>query len=885
MRKSVLTVILFTCIVGFLWTQSGDDSSEDWYLDKPIEDITFVGLDNISITELEGIISPYIGKKFSNPLFWDLQSALYALDYFEELLPEAVVGSGGKSKVIIQFTIKERPVIDSIEIEGNRSIRRSTILDSIVLKIGDMVNNAKLSVDTESIRALYLEKGYPDVDAEGRIERVDDSTAKVVFVVNEGSQTKVKDLSFSGNSFASESTLRRIMKTKAQSLFSTGVFQESRLAEDISIIEGYYWDRGYIDARVVEVVRDIQENEDGDSELRLTFYIEEGVQYVYGGMSFEGNQLYSDERLTDLLRQVPGKVFSKTKLETDFLRINDIYSSDGYIYNGIRLEETRDEENRVISYTVNIVERGRAHIENIVISGNEKTQDYVIYRELPFEEGDIFSARKFVEGHQNLLNTQYFSSILPDVRPGSGEGLVDVIFNVEEGRTVNIEFGITFSGADTGIPIVGVIGWNDSNFLGRGQNFRIGTEISGNTQNLNFSFGESWLFGERWSASVDLTLDHSLAENIRQDILAPIYSEKDSIQVPDPYNGHYVWVSDDEATPEDESGSAFDGTPEELVAAIAAGDVQTDYAYALQQGETIDSSYLMGYDSYNITLGGSTGYTFVTPVGRVALATRLNTELSYVTYDSAIYRPFDSEIRDNLNRLQPITKLILNASFDSRDLIYSPTKGLYAKQAVTYAGGILPSTRDYISTSTKFQAFATLFDVPVAENWNLKGVLAFNTALSLIFPQWANGDDGWAWRDNTTSQDLLYIDGMTMARGWPRVYEGKALWDTWLELRMPIVEQYVWWDFFASGTGIWSGIEKNPSQTFSQFGAMGIDDFYFGFGGGARLTIPGFPIGLYFTKRFKIDQGIQWEGGNILAQEGNPDSGIDFVISFTADLF
>ncbi len=102
MRKGMLILLCLSFPLIILSAQSAD-TSDDWYLEKPIEDITFEGLDNISLTELEGIIKPYIGKKFTNPLFWDLQSALYALDFFEELLPEAMEGKNGKSQVVIQF--------------------------------------------------------------------------------------------------------------------------------------------------------------------------------------------------------------------------------------------------------------------------------------------------------------------------------------------------------------------------------------------------------------------------------------------------------------------------------------------------------------------------------------------------------------------------------------------------------------------------------------------------------------------------------------------------------------------------------------------------------------------------------------------------------------
>ena len=204
--------------------------------------------------------------------------------------------------------------------------------------------------------------------------------------------------------------------------------------------------------------------------------------------------------------------------------------------------------------------------------------------------------------------------------------------------------------------------------------------------------------------------------------------------------------------------------------------------------------------------------------------------------------------------------------------------GFYAKQSITYNGGILPSTRDYILSTSKLQGFFTLFDVPLTETGNLTGVLALNSSIAFILPQWAKGENGWEWLTNITSQELLYVDGMTMARGWHRVYDQKILWDSWIELRMPVVKQYLWWDWYVSGTGAW------PDTNL--FSNLSINDFLFGFGGGARLTIPGFPIGLYFTKRFKFENNqIVWQGGSVFANESQPNSGIDFVISFTADLY
>ncbi len=866
MRRALLSALILCLTVLPTFAQEQDT----WYVGKPISDIRFEGLENVSRNDLSGVIEPFIGEKFENSLFYDLQSKLYALDYFESFSAEAEPATPERNEVVIVFSVIERPLVDSIEIEGNRFVRDTDLLDEILLKEGDMVTKSKVQADVESIRSLYLEKGFPNVEVEGEIEEVSEKRSNVVFSIDEGARTKVKEILFSGNNFASDSTLKRLLSTKEQSLFASGAFQESKIAEDIQAIEEYYWDRGYVDAEVVNVDREVEEAED-QNNLFLTFYIEEGKQYTYGGMTFEGNELYSDERLQEAVRQIEEKGLSKTKLEADFARVSDIYSSNGYIFNSITREEIRDEENRTISYEVKIVERGRAHIENIILQGNEKTEDYVIKRELPFEVGDIFSAQHIRQANQNLSNLQYFSTVEPNVVIGSADGLVDVILNLEEGRTTDINFGLTFSGATADFPIIGFFKWTDNNFRGMGQEFSIGTEVSSFTQSLTFSFRENWLFGRRWSAGIDLSAEHSLTTGEPQDFLAPVFSADDPNAVPDPYDGSYVWSED--APDSNKAGQPYDDTEAELSDYLENDQVVTDYEYAVSQDSgSIDSSYLMDYDSYDVSLGVSTGYTFRFPQGRLGTSTRLSTTLSYVDYDRGSERPFDAETRNNYRTLRPITKWLLNATWDTRNLSYNPTEGYYLRQGVTFAGGFLPSSRDYVKTDTKAQGYITLFDVPVFENWNLKGVLAGSTSLSFVLNPFI-GDY------SASTNDLLYIDGMTTARGWPRTFNGRALWNNWLELRIPIVEQTVWWDFFFDGVGFWSETED--------FISMGIEDYRFGFGGGARLTIPGLPIGLYLAKRFKFDSSgvIEWQGGTVLSNDDNSQSGLDFVISFTTDLF
>ncbi|HUZ18025.1 MAG TPA: POTRA domain-containing protein, partial [Spirochaetia bacterium] len=229
MRK-LLAVVLF-CVIPLPFATA--QSSAPWYVGKPIKSITFTGLVHVTQNDLQGIIQPYIGKDFSDTLFWDLQSKLYALDYFEQFTPNAEPADSQKNAVVINFQVVERPIVSEIKITGNTHIRTSDILAVVTLKKDDIINKTKLRSDSDAIQNLYQGKGYPNVKVtSSMVENNAAKTAVVTFTIDEGSQSKVKAILFEGNHFASDGTLKRLLKTKEQSLFNSGIYQESNIAED-----------------------------------------------------------------------------------------------------------------------------------------------------------------------------------------------------------------------------------------------------------------------------------------------------------------------------------------------------------------------------------------------------------------------------------------------------------------------------------------------------------------------------------------------------------------------------------------------------------------------------------------------------------------------------
>ncbi len=843
---SLLLLLLFlSCFTQIIAAQ--DDSS--WYINKPIRSIEFEGLQHVDRNELETITEQFIGKNFTESLFMDLHSKLYALNYFERIEPVARKLEGGEAVKVV-FKVTERPIIDNINIDGNKSVRKSAILDAILLKRDDILTKNKLTADETAIKELYLEKGFPNVAVSTSTEENENrNTIDVTFTIDEGRQTRVREVKFSGNSFASDKTLQNQLKTKEQSLFYSGVFQENLIQKDKENIKTYYHEHGYIDAEVEEVTRTVDETENNKNFLILTFYIDEGRQWIFGGMEFEGNKLFSDEELEQKISLDEGDVLDLTRLNRDFQRVTDLYYNDGYIYNQINRNTKRDEQNRTVTYEVSIVEKGRAHIENIIVKGNEKTKDKVAYREIPLESGDVFSKDLVIDGVRNLYNTGLFSNVTPETPFGSAEGLMDLVYNVEEAKTTTINFGLTFTGQAGDFPVLGFLRWTDNNFRGLGEKFSIGTELSGRTQNLNFSYDTNWLFGRRLGGGLDFTFSHTNHEDVRQDTEFPRFDEDD-------YN-------DNDAAPD----------PYESM---------DEYQDALGDNESIDDAHLMEYDEYEVGVGVNTGYTFHTNYGRFGTGTGLKTGLSYIDYNADIYRPYNPATRENHREWRFNNRWWTRFSWDTRDYIFSPSSGFYLSETFTYGGGILGGVSHYLKSHTKGEYFHTLLDIPVFPSWSFKTVVALHSAISFIFPQYYQNEDGkWTRGIQASTSYMLYTDGMNTDRGWPRRYNGETMLDNWAELRIPIAEQVLWTDLFFRSTGFWE-----DRANFGFYNTDAIVDYRFSYGAGFRFTIPNLPLGLYFTRLFSIDESgnVVYEPGPLFSDPDDPNSGWRLVLTINIDL-
>ena len=867
-----------TCILALgalfsspLFAQSDDE----WYQGKPIVGIEFSGLINVDSSELEAITSIYIGQNFDDELFQDIQRRLYALDYFDLLVANAErTRPGSDDEVIIRFDATENPLVDEIQFSGNSVIFSNELLDTVLLRRGDVITQIKVRLDREALEALYLERGFPDSTIEADLVEGDDPQRRIIrFTIDEGNQVVIRDISFFGNEFASSDTLRGVMQSKAQSILDRGIFQESALDDDRRLIERYYQEQGYIDAEVLDIIRESERDEQvRQTYLKLTLFINEGEQYNVGAVGIEGNRVFDDEELQQLIFTRPNDLLDIGRIEADYQRVSDLYYENGYIFNTITLDQNRDDENRTISYTIRIVERDRAHLENIIIRGNTKTESDVILRELPFEVGDIFSAGRIQQGILNLYNLRYFSNIVPETPQGSVDGLMDLIINVEEAQTADIQFGLTFGGSAS-FPISFLLNWRERNFLGRGLELGASASIGVSRQRFLINFTEPWLGGAPVSLGFTLFLQRWVRPSILQDILPPVYGDNDNNAVPDPYTGDYVFNTNTTYEGRDyQAGDFFPGSPS--AENINQYGLVTDYEHAGGRTARVPSEYLMEFVQWSGVVGSDLGYRFDTPVGLVRLGTGASLGLEFIDYDRTANRPFNQTTRDNWNRLRLVNKLELNAALDARDIFFNPSSGYFLRQGFTFTGGFLFGDRHYIRSDSQAEFYLTLFDIPVFEEWNWKMVLAIQSVFSIVVPHFVvPAEYSDQEQPVVSTADLVFIDGVFYARGWRELIYGQARWNSWLELRMPIVEQVIWFDQFFEMAAIWAN--------YRDIGTIGIENMRFGFGWGLRFTIPQFPLRLYLAKRFRIlsNGTVEWQTGALFNADNTPGAGLDLVLS------
>ncbi len=850
MKKKFALILVLALVAVFAAT-----AADDWYNGMEISEFSLQGLVNVSESTVNNVLYPYRHKVFSTELFDEIQNALYEIDGIDFFTADA--DRNEKGGLVIVFQFYEIPMLSAINFDGNVAVKARELREAVqAIAVGSFMDPGKralLETAKTQIQSLYESKGFLDVPVDYEVvEDAETNTFTVTFSVSEGMQTRIVSFEFTGNDHYDYSTLKKQVKSKAKSLFNNGYLDNSQLRTDMANLIAFYQKNGYIDVIVSEPeIEYLEVSNVKYREAVVRFNIVEGQQWFYGGMEVSGNTIFSDEEIAKVQSMKVGSVLNLESVQNEYSAVADLYYNQGYIYNGMDVSNERDDTTMTVRFFLTITEGPQATVEEIVISGLGKTKDYVMRRELEIKPGDVFSKEKLILSAQNLYNTGLLSNLDYDLMYGQGDNSVILDFKLEEGRTKDIQFGATFGGTLNAFPVSGFVQWTDHNLGGRGQELGINTTLSPDTQTISVSFGDNWFKDWRWSNSFSFSFTHSqYTDELQLGTGAPAY-----------FNGR----NSDETWP--------------------LGYTSAEQ-WKLSGNEYPPTRDLMNYDLFTFSLGYNTGYTFIFTPGRLSVYGGVSVSLNRAVYD-AKFMPFEKLIYQYGQKWQFSNKISLGVQWDGRDYVTNTTKGYLLSTSVTYAGGFLGGLSNYIKLSTSAAGYLKLFSFHIDEDTEKNIMLCLSTSANFMFGQYYNyenrGYKFWDPKLGATKYEMLYIDGMTIGRGFGTVIDQSFLWDNMLEISYVLVDNVLQAELFVSATGVNSELEHIKS---------GIN-WYFAAGGGLKLKISGFPLGLYLVKNatYKFPnvsdvsgtREFSWVGGTIFHGK-KETSGMSLVLAISTSL-
>jgi len=466
--------------------------------EEVIYKITILG--NVKVEEgvIRGAMKSREGGAFSTERVREDLRSIFDLGYFSDV--QVDIKSTPQGKEVI-FIVVEKPGIKEILIIGNQKVKLEDIKEKVTLTPRSILNLEKVKDNSEQIRKLYFSKGYYGVNIESKIDYLETNEAVISFKVFEGPKGHIQKILFKGNQKIKSSKLKKVITTGEKNILSiitkTGTLDEDVLKNDIQLLTAYYADQGYLDVKISEPKIDFRD----PKRIRIEVEIVEGPLYHLGDIDFKGDLLTIREDLFKALKIKRNDPYSNSAIRRDISALTEKFANQGYAYVEISPITSIDPNNYIVHIVFDIEKKKSVSFEKIQISGNTKTRDKVIRRELRVAEEELYSATGLNKSRDRLKRTGYFKEVDFTTSRGSTDEKMNLSIKVEEAPTGALSFGIGYGSLE---GAVGTASVSDRNLFGLGYTgslrFRLGTE----TRDFRISFTDPYFLGYPYAAGIDL---------------------------------------------------------------------------------------------------------------------------------------------------------------------------------------------------------------------------------------------------------------------------------------------------------------------------------------------------------------------------------------------
>jgi outer membrane protein insertion porin family len=425
-----------------------------------------------------------VGETLNFPAVQRVIRDLYETGDFDDVKVTCDIEAGDRA--IFVLTVKERPLLGSVGVEGPKKVSSRQVQDRVDLLLGRPVDPASVANAMRRIDSLYQANGYYLAKVQPETTEVGDRIG-IVFRVDEGRRLAISGISVNGNSEISDKQIVGAMKVKPEGFLwlRKGEFDEDKFATDLGErVPKLFADRGFVD---FQLDRDTLIVDRSNGKGMIELQIREGPQYHVKGFDVVGNRRFTaeqiagyypftkrapslTERVQSLVKRRPPvtDVFDRSRWEEATQQVQTLYSNEGYIYAQVRPVVERDptDSTGVVRLRWDIIEGSPAIINRVEILGNDFTVENCIRDQLVIIPGDVFNQERMIRSWRSISNLGFFEAPLPfpDVRPANEAGDVDIVFRVKEKRTGNVNFGASV-GQGTGLG--GFIGLEQPNLFGK----------------------------------------------------------------------------------------------------------------------------------------------------------------------------------------------------------------------------------------------------------------------------------------------------------------------------------------------------------------------------------------------------------------------------------
>ena len=458
------------------------------FVDQRIAGVEIKGNVKIEAAAISQVLKSAKGGLYSEPDVTADIRAIYKMGYFDDARADMADTPEGKR---ITFTVTEKPLISEVSVKGNKAIDIGDIHGVLTTKSRQVVNSEKVNSDIEKIRDLYHAKGYYNAEIATVLEKKGDKEVLVLFNIVENDKTYVKKIDFQGNRTFSDKTLRNIMKTTEWGIFhfftDSGVLKKDQLKQDIGKLNAFYLNNGFINAQVGEP--EITHDKKG---IYLKVPVSEGRQFKVGKVQITGDTLkVPHDALLKNLNIVKQEYFSREAMIKDIDYLVQMCNDEGFAYADVLFQTAPQEKSQTVDVSYQIKKGNEVHFNRVLITGNTKTRDKVIRRQLSVVEGDLYSKRALKRSYNALSGLRYFEEVDFQTEKGASENQTDVMIRVKEKQTGIFSVGAGYSAIDNAVVTASI---SQQNLFGRGQTLTLKASIGGSTQHYDLSFIEPWLF-------------------------------------------------------------------------------------------------------------------------------------------------------------------------------------------------------------------------------------------------------------------------------------------------------------------------------------------------------------------------------------------------------